>query len=77
MSNLLRLTTSKTRNPPEEGDFTGNHHLKDEESLEEGDSTGNYQLTVFTRIQAKKGQNLRKILRSVTILGSAAQNLIY
>jgi hypothetical protein len=42
---------------------------------EEGDSTGNYQL--IDSDSGRQGQNSPKILRTVTISGSADSNLIY
>jgi hypothetical protein len=55
---LPGITTSGTRNPPEEWDSAGNNQLM------EADSDRQY-------------QNVRKILKAVTISGSASSNPIY
>jgi hypothetical protein len=52
------ITSSGTRNPPEEYDSAGNNQLKEAES-------------------DRHDQNVRKILKVVTISGSASSNPIY
>jgi hypothetical protein len=54
----LGITSSGTRNPPEEYDSTGNNQLMEADS-------------------DRQDQNVRKILKAVTISGSASTNPIY
>jgi hypothetical protein len=52
------ITTSGTRNPPEEYDSAGNNQLMEADS-------------------DRQDQNVQKILKAVTISGSASSNPIY
>jgi hypothetical protein len=52
------ITSSETRNPPEEYDSAGNNQLMEADS-------------------DRQDQNVRKILKAVTISGSASTNSIY
>jgi hypothetical protein len=75
MGNLLGITTSKMRNPPEEGDSARNYQLIDKESTRgEGfhRELAAY-LLVFRPVRTK----FVKIFQTVTIPGSAALNHIY
>jgi hypothetical protein len=57
MSFLPGITTSGTRNPPEEWDSAGNNQLMEADS-------------------DRQDKNVRKILKAVTISGSACSNPI-
>jgi hypothetical protein len=64
MGNLPEITTSLTRNPPEEEDSVGNYQIIDEKSTRGRE---------FHR-ELPAYQNSVKILRTVTISGAAAPN---
>jgi hypothetical protein len=71
----LGITRSETKNLPEEWDTGGNYQLKEEESTRGRGFCREF--TAYLRRFRKVKSKWRKILRTVTIPGSEALNLLY
>jgi hypothetical protein len=69
------IINSGTKNPPEEWDSAKNYQLIDEESTQ--GKAFYRELPAHYADSGRYDQNARKVLRTVTIPGSAAPNPIY